>query len=61
MNDFVMSISCEGVLMKALETCMQQGGATSLMTIGAPCNADLSTIEIVQLPFKDEIRENKLM
>ena len=45
MSDYLMTASCEGVLMKNLETYMQQGVATSPMTIGAPCNADLPTVE----------------
>ena len=39
----MMNASCEGVLMKNLEECMQQEVVTSPMTIGAPCNTDLST------------------
>ena len=45
MNDFVMSASYEGVLMENLETCMQQGIATSPMIIGALCNVDLPIVE----------------
>ena len=40
----MMSASCEGVLMKNLEACMQQV-ATLVMTIGAPCNTDLPLVE----------------
>ena len=49
MIDYVMSTSCEGVLMEILEVRMQQGVATSSTTIGAHCNLDLLWQRDVQL------------
>ena len=45
MNDFVMSVSCGGVLMENLEACIQQGVATLPTTIGTPCIADPSMMD----------------
>ena len=45
MSDFVMSVSCGGMLMKNFEAYMQQGVVTSPMTIEAFYNANLSTIK----------------
>ena len=52
-NDSLMSASYEGVLMKNLEACMQQGVATLPTTVGAPCIAYLSMVEgCATTPFK---------
>ena len=45
MNGFVMSGSCEGVLIENLEVCMLQEIAISSATIGAFFNMDLPMVE----------------
>ena len=41
----MMSVSCKGMLMKNLETCMEQRVVTSPTSIEARCNVNLSIVE----------------
>ena len=45
MSEFMMSISCRGVLIENLEACMQQGVAISPTSGGVPRNVNLPTVE----------------
>ena len=45
MHNFVISVSCGGVLMETLESCMHYGVATSSTTIGISYMVDLSMVK----------------